>query len=63
MFYYETGRRPGAKELSELCCTDETDKDVHDWFTIKVECFLAILNIHINSTNVYVRFDLVNLGF
>ncbi len=27
--YRETGRMPGAKELSELCCTDGTDKDVH----------------------------------
>ncbi len=32
MFYHETGRGLGAKELSELFRTDGTDKDVQQSF-------------------------------
>jgi hypothetical protein len=46
--------KPGAEELSELCCTDGTDKVVPDRFTTELECFEATLNISIFSAKLKV---------
>ncbi len=51
MFYRETGRGPGAKELPELSRTDGTDKDFQRLFYNKFEIFIHS-NISINSTDI-----------